>query len=54
MEKLSFSQAAMKFFGKKEGQSLGDFMKECKALTDKDRNELAPLLSAALNADVTP
>lgn len=51
---LSFNQAAMQFFGKKEGQSLGDFMKECRALTPKDRADMTPGLEKALDCKIKP
>lgn len=35
-----FSTAASKFFGRKEGQSLGDFAAELKELTDADVTQL--------------
>lgn len=34
------SGKAMKFFGKKEGQSLSDFAKEWKELTDVDKRQI--------------
>lgn len=49
----SFMAACSQVFGKKEGQSLQDFKKEIDALTDKDRADLAPLLSAACGEEVT-
>jgi hypothetical protein len=34
---VTFTKAIVEFFGKKPGQSTGDFMAEIKALDDKDR-----------------
>lgn len=38
----------MDYFGKKEGQTLQDFMAECKALKPEDKKELAILCAAKL------
>ena len=53
MENISFMAACKRFFGFKEGQGLTDFGAEIKAVSDKDRLELAPLLSKALGVEVT-
>lgn len=37
MEKKSLVVALKDFFGYREGQNAGDFMREVKALTDEDR-----------------
>lgn len=47
-----FIVACKEFFGFAPGQSLMDFKNEIKELTQKDRDELAPLLSAALGKPV--
>lgn len=49
---MKFVVAAMKFFGKKDGQSIPEFSEECKKLTAEDRAELAPLLAAELGTPV--
>lgn len=41
MPEQSFAQACMHFFGKKSDQSLSDFMKEIKALSEKDKKEIS-------------
>jgi len=46
MKEMSFIPACKDFFGMKHGQSLGDFMKECKELTDADRAEITAGLEA--------
>jgi len=51
---MSFVMACKKYFGQKEGQTLMEFSTELKGLTDKDRLELAPLLSEVLGEEVTP
>ena len=50
---MTFAMAVRKYFGKLEDQSFSDFAAEIKALTDKDRADLAPLLSAELGVEVT-
>lgn len=40
MENVTFVQAIHKFFGRKEGQSVGEFSQEIKALPAKDRADL--------------
>jgi hypothetical protein len=50
---IGFATACMKFFGKREGQLLGDFVKEVKALTIVDKKEMIPMLSEALDVVVT-
>lgn len=49
MKQMKFVPACKDFFGQKTGQTLREFMDECKALTDKDRAELKPLLEKALS-----
>lgn len=51
---LSFTQACHKYFSPKKNQKLFEFQAEIKALTEADRNELAPLLSVELGEPVTP
>lgn len=36
------------YFGRKEGQTLQEFMAECKSLTATDKTELANLAAAAM------
>lgn len=43
MEKVTFIQACMKYFGRKENQSLKDFADEIRTLTAEDRVELSAL-----------
>jgi hypothetical protein len=43
MEKKTFAVACRGFFGFKEGQTTGDFMKEMKELTPKDRAEFSEM-----------
>lgn len=40
------------YFGRKEGQTLQDFMAECKSLTPEDKTELAELAAKALGYTV--
>lgn len=49
MKTMKFVPACKDFFGQKPGQTLREFMDECKAFTDKDRIELKPLLEKALS-----
>lgn len=51
---MSFTAALTKFFGRKEGQTLGEFSVELKALTHKDKLDLVAPLSAALGTPVDP
>lgn len=51
---IGFMAAVSKYFGKKEGQTLGDFKKEVDELTDKDRADLAPMLAKVLGDEVNP
>lgn len=37
MEKLSFTTACLKYFGKKDKQTNTEFMQEIRALTDEDK-----------------
>lgn len=50
MADLTDVQAINKFFGKKEGQSLTEFMQEMKALSAADKAELGDLARAELSA----
>jgi hypothetical protein len=52
-EKMTLVTAIHNYFGKKEGQSLLDFSKEIKALTQQDKLELVEMLSKALGIVVT-
>lgn len=45
-KKMTFMAACRDFFGLKEGQSVMDFGKELKQLTDKDREEIKEGLKA--------
>jgi hypothetical protein len=49
---MSFVTACHTYFGRKPGQSLGEFGAELKALTPQDRRELVPLLSVELGTEV--
>lgn len=49
---IKFAAAAKRFFGLKDGQSLLQFAQELKGLTQKDKEELAPLLAEALGCPV--
>lgn len=40
MQTMTFGAACFAFFGKKEGQTLGEFNQEIKALSDQDRADL--------------
>jgi hypothetical protein len=51
---MSFVAACSKFFGKKPDQTFASFLAEIKQLTDKDRTDMAPLLSVELGEDVSP
>jgi len=48
----AFVAACAQYFGRKEGQTLSEFQKECNQLTPKDKAELAPLLAKAIGEDV--
>jgi hypothetical protein len=50
----TFVVGCKKFFGTRKGQSLSEFAKEIRELTEDDRNEMAPLLSEALGGEVVP
>lgn len=41
------------FFGLKSDQTLAQFAKEVRRLSEDDRNEMAPLLTEALGEEVT-
>ena len=49
---IGFTGACMKFFGRKAGQGLQDFAKEIGALTIADKQDLKPLLEAALGESI--
>lgn len=49
---MSFVTACHTYFGRKPGQSLGEFGAELKALSPQDRRELAQLLSVELETEV--
>lgn len=51
MAELTNVQAISKFFGKKEGQSMTEFMQEMKALTTEDKDWLGDECRKALAAD---
>lgn len=50
----NFMSAAMAYFGRLPDQPLAAFRDELHALTQKDREEMAPLLGQALGCTVTP
>jgi hypothetical protein len=50
--RMSFVTVCHTYFGRKPGQSLGEFGAELKALSPQDRRELAPLLSVELGTEV--
>jgi len=50
---LSFTAAISRYFGRKEGETLTEFQKELQQLTPKDREELKPMLEAALKDTIT-
>lgn len=43
LKSMGFMAACKQYFGMKAGQTLADFMKEVKQLTDQDRKELKTL-----------
>jgi len=49
----AFIIACMEYFGKRPGQTTLEFKNEVEALTRKDKEELQPLLAAALGIEVT-
>lgn len=49
---ISFTKAVMDFFGKKPGQTTAELAQELKQLTQKDKEELCPMLAAALGCEV--
>jgi hypothetical protein len=53
-ESKTFFSAAIIYFPRREGQTLGDYREELRQLTQKDREDLAPLLSEVLGCTVTP
>jgi len=52
-DKISFAVAYKKYFELLPDQKLGQFIAELKNLTQKDREELAPLLAKELGIEVT-
>lgn len=44
MEKIGFSAACLKYFGKKKDQSNVEFMQEMRELNEQDRIELKDML----------
>ena len=54
MEKVSFAVACKRYFGIKEGELLGGFVKELKALTPEDKGWFAQELTKELGVEVTP
>jgi hypothetical protein len=50
--RMNFVKACHTYFGRKPGQSLGEFGAELNALTPQDRRELALLLSVELGTEV--
>lgn len=52
MKETSFIAAAQAFFGRKSGQSLGDFTAEVKKLTPQDREDMIPGLEANLGVKI--
>ena len=53
MIQQTLTVACAKFFGKKPGQALSSFSDEMKALTQKDRNELAEMFKS-IDVEVIP
>lgn len=49
---MKFTVAAKKFFGLKPDETLFDFAKEVKALTQEDKTELKPLLEKELGEEI--
>jgi hypothetical protein len=49
---MKFIVACQKFFGKKEGQTIQDFITETRQLSEKDRRDLIPELEAALGVKI--
>lgn len=47
---MSFTVAAMKFFGRKDGRGIHEFGAEVKGLTQADREGMAPMLTDALKS----
>lgn len=50
---MTLTTACHKYFGKKEGQTLSQFAVELKALTEKDKHELAVMLEPIMGEIVT-
>lgn len=46
MKQMTFMQACKDFFGVKPGQTPMDFLKEIKALTESDKQEISECLKA--------
>lgn len=49
---MKFITACMKFFEKKEGQSIKNFLDETKELTEQDRKDLTPDLEKELDTEI--
>ena len=49
---MKFVQACLRFFGRKEGQTLAQFGEEVRQLTPADRAELTPMLAEALKEPI--
>ena len=52
-DKMGFIVACSKFFGIRPGQSLLQFAAEVRQLTDKDKDDLQPLLEKELDVEIT-
>ena len=50
---ISLVTAINRYFGKKEGQTLAAFAGEIRALTPKDKTEIAEMLGKELGEEVT-
>lgn len=48
---MGFTIASRKFFGLKDGETLNEFIAEVRALTDKDREEMAPLIAKEIGVE---
>jgi len=50
---ISLTTAINRYFGRKEGQTLPQFAQELKVLTEKDRMELAEMLTPVMGETVS-
>ena len=52
MDKIKFAAACMRFFGKKDGETIQQFAGEIKQLTPTDKAEIKPMLEKELGVEI--